>query len=39
MEIDLHTTSGKLADLERRDRQAKQPASEAAVEKLHARAS
>nr|MBP8920836.1 methylmalonyl-CoA carboxyltransferase [Micropruina sp.] len=37
MEIDLHTTSGKLADLERRDRQAKQPASEAAVEKLHAR--
>ena len=37
MEIDLHTTSGKLADLERRDRQAKRPASEAAVEKLHAR--
>ena len=37
MEFDLHTTSGKLADLERRDEQAKHPASEAAVAKLHAR--
>ena len=35
MTFDPHTTSGKLAELERRDRQAKHPASEAAVEKLH----
>ena len=37
MEFDLHTTSGKLADLERRNEQAKNPASEAAVAKAHAR--
>ena len=35
MEFDIHTTSGKLADLRRRNEQAKQPASEAAVAKVH----
>ncbi|MFT3861778.1 acyl-CoA carboxylase subunit beta [Micropruina sp.] len=37
MEPDLHTTAGKLADFRRRDEQARQPASEAAVARVHAR--
>lgn len=37
MEFDLHTTSGKLADLRRRTEQAKHPASEAAVAAIHER--
>ncbi|PIE21715.1 MAG: methylmalonyl-CoA carboxyltransferase [Arachnia propionica] len=37
MDIDIHTTAGKLADLERRINQAIHAGSEAAVEKQHAR--
>jgi propionyl-CoA carboxylase beta chain len=36
-DIDIHTTAGKLADLERRRAQAVHAGSEAAVEKQHAR--
>ena len=35
MDSDVHTTKGKLADFQRRNEQAKQPASEAAIAKLH----
>ncbi len=37
MELDIHTTSGKLADFQRRNELAKHPASEAAVAKIHDR--
>ena len=37
MEFDIHTTSGKLADFQRRNELAKHPASEAAVAKIHDR--
>src|SRR6478672_8524206 len=34
---DIHTTAGKLADLRRRQEEAKHPSGEAAVEKVHAK--
>ncbi|MEU2880371.1 methylmalonyl-CoA carboxyltransferase, partial [Streptomyces sp. NPDC007070] len=36
-EIDLHTTAGKLADLQRRIQEATHAGSERAVEKQHAK--
>jgi propionyl-CoA carboxylase beta chain len=36
-QIDIHTTSGKLADLRRRTEETLHPVGEAAVEKVHAK--
>jgi propionyl-CoA carboxylase beta chain len=37
--IDIHTTAGKLADLRRRAEETLHPVGEAAVERVHAKAS